>query len=78
MKFDLWSHFLKDKGLMILLDFIDVFGSITFKDLEPVKNLKFALFYFMEMVLVSGEKRQLIKKDSMTYIQDDVICDKYS
>lgn len=68
MKFDLWSHFLKDKGLMILLDFIDAFGNITFKDLELVKNVKFVLYYFMEMVLVSGEKRQLTKKDSMKYI----------
>ncbi|KAF3449729.1 hypothetical protein FNV43_RR10460 [Rhamnella rubrinervis] len=71
LPYDLWTKFFGKRGPMTQDEFSKAFEDLDFNEEEVVDNVKCCIFYFLEPVLLGGDKKRLVRNDSFNMIQND-------
>ncbi|KAF3440206.1 hypothetical protein FNV43_RR18489 [Rhamnella rubrinervis] len=77
--YDLWVKYSGDNGPMSQSDFIKAFEDLDFdeSDEEVENNVKCCMFYFLETVLLVGDKKRMVRNRNFNIIQNNELCDRY-
>ncbi|KAF3433797.1 hypothetical protein FNV43_RR24900 [Rhamnella rubrinervis] len=77
--YDLWVKYFGDTGLISQSDFIKAFEDLDFdeSDEEVENNVKCCMFYFLETVLLTGDKKRMVRNRNFNIIQNNELCDRY-
>lgn len=74
----MWVKFLGDSDAITLSSLKQFFVDYTFKDIDDtVDTVKFAIFYFMEIFLVSGPPKRLVKPNHCQLIEHNKVSNIY-
>ncbi|KAF3438943.1 hypothetical protein FNV43_RR17218 [Rhamnella rubrinervis] len=79
LPYDLWVKYFSDTGPMSQSDFIKAFEDLEFdeSDEEVENNVKCCMFYFLEMVLLAGDNKRMVRNRNFNIIQNNKLCDRY-
>ncbi|KAF3455268.1 hypothetical protein FNV43_RR05716 [Rhamnella rubrinervis] len=79
LPYDLWVKYFGDTGPMSQSDFIKAFEDLDFdeSDEEVENNVKCCMFYFLETVLLAGDKKRMVRNRNFNIIQNNELCDRY-
>ncbi|KAF3435666.1 hypothetical protein FNV43_RR22757 [Rhamnella rubrinervis] len=58
-------------------EFSKAFKDLDFDEKEVADNVKCCIFYFLETVLLGGDKKRLVRNDNFNIIQNDDLCGRY-
>lgn len=77
-KSQIWAKFLGDHDTITLSSLKQFFVDYTFKDIDDmVDNAKFSIFYFIEIVLVGGPPRWLVRLNRCQLIEHNKVSNIY-
>ena len=65
---------------MVWSEFIKAYKELKFNDesnKEIEVSVKFCMFYFLEIVLILGENKILVKNYNFKIIENNKLCEKY-
>ncbi|KAF3431779.1 hypothetical protein FNV43_RR26515 [Rhamnella rubrinervis] len=77
LPYDLWTKFFGKCGLMTQGEFSKAFEDLDFDENEVANNVKCCMFYFLETVLLGGDKKRLVRNENFNIIQNDDLCSRY-
>ena len=80
LPYDLWDKFFGTGGPLVQSDFVKAFEELEFNDHSDKgveEAVKCCMFFFLETVLIPGEKKRLVKNDNFRIIQNTKLGEKY-